>query len=180
MKSRLLPFAACCAFGLLAGCHAHRDAAPAATVVAPAASLPLRAPRAGLFTAGQPAQSDWQAIAARGVTTVVNLRTAKELEGRDEAAEVQAAGMRYVAIPVAGADGIDAANAARLHDALQSATGPVLVHCSSANRAGGLLALMAARNEGLPAEQAIALGRAAGMASTEARVRALLGLPAQP
>ena len=180
MTLRLVPFVVCCAFGLLAGCHPHRDAPALIAAVAPAASIPLRTPRPGLFTAGQPAPSDWQAIAARGVSTVVNLRTDKEMEGRDEAAEVQAAGMRYVAIPVAGADGLDDASAVRLRDALQAAPGPVLVHCSSANRTGGLLALMAARGEGLPAERAIALGRAAGMASTETRVRALLGVPAQP
>ena len=53
----------------------------------------------------------------------------------------------------------------------------LLVHCHSGNRAGGLLALMAARDEGLPAEQALALGRDAGMTSTEARVRAQLQVP---
>lgn len=177
MKSRLTLLVACCAFGLLAGCHAHRGAAAPVAAVAPAASIELHAPREALLTSGQPAPSDWQAIAARGVTTVVNLRTAKEMEGRDEAAEVQAAGMRYVSIPVAGADGVDEANAMRLREALQAATGPVLVHCASGNRVGGLLALMAARNEGMPAEQAIALGRSAGMTSTEARVRAALEMP---
>jgi uncharacterized protein (TIGR01244 family) len=101
------------------------------------------------------------------------------MRGRDEAAEVRAAGMRYVAIPVAGADGIDEANARRLGEALRAADGPVLVHCASGNRAGGLLALLAAR-EGMPAEQALALGRAAGMTGTEARVRAALAVPAAP
>ena len=179
MKTSASRLAAFCAFGVLLGCaHAPaNDPAAAVAVATPAASIELRQPRAGLFTAGQPAAGDWQAIAARGVTTVVNLRTPKEMEGRDEAAEVAAAGMRYVAIPVAGADGIDDANAARLRDALQAAHGPVLVHCHSGNRAGGLLALMAARDEGLPAEQALALGRDAGMTSTEARVRAQLQVP---
>ena len=180
MQSRLIPLAASCALALLGACHAQRDAAPAAVVAVPVAGIELREPRPELFTAGQPAPSDWAAIAARGVTTVVNLRTPQEMGGRDEAAEVQAAGMRYVSIPVAGADGIDAANADALGAALRSAQGPVLVHCASGNRVGGLLALMAVREEGASAEQAIALGRAAGMASTESRVRALLGAPASP
>lgn len=163
---------------LVACAHAPTgDAGGGAAAVLPATSVALRQPRAGLLTSGQPSPNDWQAIAARGVTTVVNLRTQKEMEGRDEAAEVAAAGMRYVTIPVAGADGIDDANAVRLRDALHAANGPVLVHCHSGNRAGGLLALMAARDEGLPAEQAIALGRAAGMTGTEARVRELLQVP---
>lgn len=181
MKISACVLAATGAMGLLAGCaHAPPGAAldrAVAAAVAPDGAVELRQPRAGVYTAGQPAQGDWKAIAARGVTTVVNLRTPKEMEGRDEAAEVAAAGMRYVAIPVAGADGIDAANATLLHDVLRAANGPVLLHCHSGNRAGGLLALMAAQEDGMPAEQALALGRAAGMIGTEPRVRELLQVP---
>ena len=179
MKTSTHMLAVACALAMAACAHApaEKGVRPATDAPDAATSVQLRQPRPGLYTAGQPAPGDWQAIAARGVTTVVNLRTPKEMEGRDEAAEVAAAGMRYVAIPVAGADGIDDANAARLRDALQAANGPVLVHCHSGNRAGGLLALMAARDEGLPAEQALALGRDAGMTSTEARVRAQLQVP---
>ena len=165
-----------CVLGLLTACQSRpvvRDAAAAS------AGIELREPRPGLFTAGQPGAGDWRGIAARGVTTVVNLRTASEMQGRDEAAEVRAAGMHYIEIPVAGAEGITDANARLLRDALTAAGGPVLVHCASANRAGGLLALSEARYGGAAPEQAIALGRKAGMASTEARVRALLESPVE-
>ncbi len=173
LKTSVLAMA--CAFGLLTACQSRPIATdtPAAT-----AGIELREPRPGLYTAGQPAAGDWRAIAARGVTTVVNLRTGSEMQGRDEAAEVRAAGMHYIEIPVAGADGITDANARLLRDALAGSKGLVLVHCASANRAGGLLALSEARYGGTAPEQAIALGRKAGMASTEARVRALLGTPA--
>ena len=114
------------------------------------------------------------AIAARGVGTVIDLRAPGELKDRDEAAEVRAAGMRYVAIPVAGAGGIDDANAKILRAALDAADGPVLVHCASGNRAGGLLALMQARSGAMTTEAALAFGRSAGMTSTEARVKELL------
>lgn len=173
LKTSVLVFA--CALGLLSGCQSQ----PVAKVASAAAiaGIELREPRLGLYTAGQPAAGDWEAIAARGVSTVVNLRTAAEMQGRDEAAEVRAAGMRYIEIPVAGADGITEANARLLRDALAGSKGPVLVHCASANRAGGLLALAEARYGDAATEQAIALGRKAGMASTEARVRALLETP---
>lgn len=159
---------------------AHAPAATTATTApatAATASVPgvnLREPRSGLFTAGQPAATDWQAIRARGIGTVVNLRTDGELNERDEAAEVQAAGMRYISIPVAGAEGIDAAKASQLHAVLAAADGPVLVHCASGNRVGGLLALMQARSGAMTPEQALDFGRKAGMVSTEARVRQLL------
>ena len=156
------------AAALATGC-AH--APPAAT------SVPLLQPLPGLYTAGQPAAGDWAAIKARGVRTVVNLRLPGELKGRDEAAEVRAAGLRYVSIPVAGAGGIDDANAKALRAALDAADGPVLVHCASGNRVGGLLALMQARSGTMTPEQALEFGRSAGMASTEARVRELLVAP---
>ncbi len=165
-------FVLACALALLAGCQTHRAAlAPA---VMPATSIELRAPSPGLYTAGQPAADDWAAIAARGVGTVIDLRAPGELKDRDEAAEVRAAGMRYVAIPVAGAGGIDDANAKILRAALDAADGPVLVHCASGNRAGGLLALMQARSGAMTTEAALAFGRSAGMTSTEARVKELL------
>lgn len=162
-----------------AGCmHATRSPGVAEAPHA-ATSIPLRQPRPGVLTAGQPEAGDWKAIAGRGVSTVVNLRMPGELAGRDVAAEVDAAGMRYVSIPVEGAGGLTHANALLLRAALASAVGPVLVHCASGNRAGALLALDAA-TDGLSAEQALELGRAAGMTSTEPRVRELLGLPPAP
>jgi len=163
------------AIPLLAACaHATQPEASIPAASMPAAGIALREPRPGLFSAGQPAPTDWQAIHARGVGTVVNLRTPEEMRGRHEAVEVRAAGMRYVSIPVAGMDGVDDANADALREALRNAQGAVLVHCASGNRAGGLLALEQARSGGMPPEEALAFGRSAGMTGTEARVRSLL------
>ncbi len=171
--------------GLLAGCARPAPEAAAesarthavATASAPL-SIALHAPREGLYSAGQPAESDWAGIAARGVTTIINLRPASEMQGRDEASEVRAAGMRYVEIPVADGASITRANARKLHEAIGSANGtPVLVHCASANRSGGLLALAMASEQAMPAERALAFGRAAGMKGTEAAVQAVLATP---
>lgn len=141
---------------------------------APATSVPLLQPLPGLYTAGQPAPTDWAALKALGVRTVVNLRTPAELQGRDEATEVRAAGLAYVEIPVAGADGINPDTARALHTALAPAHDGVLVHCASGNRAGALLALEQAEHHGLPKDAALALGRKAGMTSTEAKLRQVL------
>ena len=168
-RRRPMHWIALAALALLAGC-----ASVAPTAMAPGLQLIEALP--GLYTSGQPAPGDWSAIAARGVATVVNLRTADELAGRDEAAEVRAAGLRYVQIPVAGADGITADNARRLHDALSPDHGQVLVHCASGNRAGALLALEQAGFHGVPADATLALGRKAGMTSTEPRLRQALGI----
>ena len=137
---------------------------------------PLREPRAGWFTAGQPSAQAWPALKARGIGTVINLRPAEELAGRDEAAEVGASGLDYVALPVAGAADVTTANADALWARLQQVRGPVLVHCASGNRVGALLAIGAARGGGMAPEQALAFGREAGLTSLEPRVREVLGL----
>lgn len=154
------------------------SAAPASTVEGQAVAGPelagLRQPRPGLYTGGQPAADAWAAMATAGVATVINLRPDAELAGRDEAGEVRAAGMSYHQIPVAGAGDLSAEKADRLWQLIQDAKGPVVVHCASGNRVGGLLAIALARHGGVERDNALQLGRDAGMASAEARAREVL------
>lgn len=137
-----------------------------------------RQPLPRVYSAGQPEPGEWAAIAAQGVTTVVDLRPDAERPGRDEAAEVRAAGLDYRQVPVAGPQGLTPDAAHALWQAIEAAPGKVLVHCASGNRAGALLAIAAAREGGMAPEQALAVGREGGMTGTEARVREVLGLPA--
>lgn len=134
----------------------------------------LRTPRPGLCTCGQPGQGAWGPLQRAGVSTVVNLRPQAELEGRDEAAEVAAAGLAYLHIPVRDADDLTREAAAALQKILISSPPNVLVHCSSGNRAGALLALADAWYGSGDVENALALGRDAGMTALEPSVRALL------
>ncbi len=138
----------------------------------------FRTPRPGLMTAGQPAPADWETLAALGTRTVVNLRTAEEMAGRDEAAEASASGLTHVALPVDGAAGVTRDKATVLWSLVEDAPGTLLVHCASGNRVGALLAVGAATEGGMPLEEAIAFGRSAGLDSLEPRVRELLATPA--
>lgn len=52
----------------------------------------------------QPGLGAWGSLARAGVRTVVNLRPESELPGRDEAAEVVAAELAYLHIPIRDAD----------------------------------------------------------------------------
>lgn len=182
-------------------CHRHRSPVACALLVAilslstlpPAGAAPplprdaimqtessiphFRTPRADLMTAGQPAGEDWTTIATLGARTVVNLRTPEEMAGRDEAAETAAAGLTYVALPVDGAAGVTRDKAALLWSLVEGAPGTLLVHCASGNRVGALLAVGAATRGGMDVEEAIALGRSAGLDSLEPRVRELLAVP---
>src|SRR5690606_31751293 len=112
----------------------------------------------------------WQAAADNGITTVINLRPQAEMDGRDEAVEVAAAGLAYFELPVAGAGDVTIDNARRLEELIAQAPGPVLVHCASGNRVGALLALAEVDARGVGADQALAFGRSAGLGSLESRV----------
>lgn len=129
----------------------------------------------GLLTAGQPAPSQWAELEARGVTTVINLRTADEMkiEGRDEVAETQAEGLAYDAVAVAGVAEITLAKADEVLALVDAAPGATLVHCSAGSRSASIVALIAWRR-GMSVDEAIAVGKAAGMTGTEDRVRAIL------
>lgn len=154
---------------LLAACAS----VPPDTAQQAAPPLRLFTPLPEVFTAGQPGAEDWRGIAAKGVTTVINLRLPEELEGRDERSEVANAGMAYVEVPVAGAKGLSMEKAQELRAAILASDGPVLVHCAAGNRAGALLALSLAQ-AGMTDDAAMEIGRAAGMTAAEETVREVL------
>lgn len=184
MTSKSLPLACILVAAAMSGWQTDAKAAEPATVATPAPAdegLPrLRHVRDDLWVSAQPALEAWRRLQAGGTTTVVNLRPDAELEGRDERTEVEAAGLAYHHIPVAGTDDLTQENASRLWTLLEAADGRVLAHCASGNRVGALLALGAAQKGGMSPADALAFGKSAGLASPalEAEVRVRLGLPA--
>lgn len=145
----------------------------------PAELLPNgRQPFHGVLVGGQPSDEQLAAIAVSGVSMVINLRPPGEPGAGGEARKVEELGMKYVSIPVAGPEDLNAANARLLHDALAEAELPVVVHCASGNRVGGLFALRAHVVEGVGAEEALRLGLDAGLTGLEPAAREALGLPA--
>jgi uncharacterized protein (TIGR01244 family) len=139
----------------------------------------LRTPRPGLCTCGQPGPGAWVPLARAGVSTVVNLVPDDEMPDRVEADEVRAAGLVYVHIPVRDANDLTPNAARRLQDVLLNSPVSVLVHCATGNRAGALLALGDAWFGSRDIENALALGRYAGMQSLEPTVRVLLAQSAR-
>ena len=99
-----------------------------------------------------------------GIQTVINLRRLQELEqiDFDEPAVVEALGMRYVNIPIT-LDGFSATDVDRFAAVLAETKGPVLLHCGSSNRAGGMWAAYLARHRSLDLDEAIRLGKTAGL-----------------
>lgn len=125
-----------------------------------------------LYSAAQPTEAEFAALASKGVRTIINLRHPSEATDFDEATAVAAAGMRYVAIPIAGSQDLTRETVARFSQELAKAQtcGPVLVHCASANRVGALIALEHAWEQGLTVDTALTAGRAAGLAGLEPAV----------
>lgn len=124
-------------------------------------------PKPGLHTGGQPSKEDLARLKSEGVRTVIDLRGPQEDRGYDEATEARALGLTYITLPIAGKDDVSPANAKALDDLLKAQDGDVLLHCASGNRVGALLALGAVQIEGVSKEEALALGRAAGLKSLE-------------
>ena len=135
-----------------------------------AQQLPNRAdPLEGITTSGQPDAEALEQLAIQGYTTIIDLRGPDEDRTFDEPAAVEELGMDYISLPVVGAGGVTFENAALLDRLLSEAAGPVLLHCSSGNRSGALLALRAKLN-GADDDAALALGRGAGLTRLESVV----------
>lgn len=132
-------------------------------------------PHPHLFCGGQPSAEQLAEFAAQGGGCVVNLRPLAEMGGWDEGAAVTALGMEYVHIPVAGPEDLQREAAETLADAMRRYDEDhLLVHCASGQRVGALVALKAGWIDELPTEQALELGKKAGLQRLEPLVRALL------
>ena len=120
----------------------------------------------GVFFGGQPTADAFHTAQKRGIKVIINLRSHSEMKALDfdEPALVQALGMDYVAIPITP-DTFSTEDADRLKDELLETTGPVLIHCASSNRVGALWAMYLRRHRGVPVDDAIELGRRAGLRS---------------
>ena len=134
-----------------------------------------RMPAEGVLTGGQPTAEQLETLAELGYKTVINLRAPQE-SGSTDPTQVESLGMRYVSLPITQTSEIDETGGQKLAEALASAERPVVVHCGSGNRVGALFAMKGFYVDGLTAEEALALGRAAGVTRLEPVVRQQLGL----
>ena len=169
MKNRYLTFVLL-AF-LVSGCRGatpepstQTDAAVASEPASSVAIRNARTPARNLLTGGQPTEEQIREIAAAGYQTVVNLRPHDEEGAWDEGPLLTELGVRYVHIPVAGGGAVTRENAEKLAKILDDEGAyPLVVHCASGNRVGGLMALKAFHLDGEDNEAALQIGREAGM-----------------
>jgi uncharacterized protein (TIGR01244 family) len=117
-----------------------------------------------VFISGQPTEQALRDLHAKGVTTVVNLRTPEEMKSRvsfDEAALVKNLGMEYVYVPVRGNAEFPYSPAAvkSFADAMAGAKGKVLLHCTVAWRASHLWAAYLIQYRDVPVAKALGQAR---------------------
>ncbi len=135
--------------------------------------------RPHIATAGLLRDGGLAEVKALGFTTIIDLRTPPEGTALEKA-EVEAAGLRYLNIPVG--KGAPSDKQVREFGALiEDATNyPVLVHCVSANRVGAMWTLYRVM-KGIPFPIAVEEGRTVGLKpKRENAVRARLGQPSLP
>jgi uncharacterized protein (TIGR01244 family) len=146
---------------------ARITAVAAPTILDTAGLFQDRAARLGedVFVTGQPTERALRELHQQGVTVVVNLRTPEEMTRNvkfDEPALVAELGMRYVFLPVRGTGEYPYSpeTLARFAEAVRTANGKVLLHCTIAWRASHLWAAYLIKEVGLPVEAALANARA--------------------
>ncbi|MFT5295115.1 MAG: hypothetical protein ACI9YH_001125 [Colwellia sp.] len=122
---------------------------------------------------GQPSENDLVILSKRGIKTVINLRGDGEFNDFNEKAKVEALGMNYISIPIAGASGINNENLNLFSKAIENQE-QAFIHCASGNRVGAMFALDAHFNHHKSLEEAITVGKKSGLTRLESTVRKVI------
>ncbi|HEX8560896.1 MAG TPA: protein tyrosine phosphatase family protein [Pyrinomonadaceae bacterium] len=127
-----------------------------------------------LATGGQPSLQAFGKLAGHGFRSVLNLRAASEgVDLEKERAAVEAAGMRYLHVPVAGG----APRAEQADEFIRlvgdEANHPMFVHCATANRVGALMLVYRVLEHGWSEEAALEEAERIGLRSAELKRFAL-------
>jgi uncharacterized protein (TIGR01244 family) len=183
-RSIRVPAAALLVLALVACGAAEETAQAADTEVGPTPTLAdatavglrnAKMPLEGLVTGGQPTQAQVAELVSAGFDHFISLRLASE-DGAGWEESGVASGATFARLPISGGADLTRENVEALDRLLGEAEGDeTVLYCASGNRVGALLALRAAWIQGMPAEEAMALGRAAGMTRLETTVGELLG-----
>ena len=124
-----------------------------------------------IFIAGQPTEAGLRELKAKGVTTIVNLRTPPEMArvNFDEPALARELGMTYVYLPVRGDSTMPytQGTVTKFADAVSHAKGKVLLHCTVAWRASHLWAAYLIDERHVDVETALANARAINLDDTD-------------
>ncbi len=125
----------------------------------------------GIFLAGQPDESGFQAAKVGGLKTVINLRHDGETE-LNEKQVVEDLGLNYVHLPWNGAEELTDKIFDEVRESLKSAEKPILLHCKSANRVGAVWLPFRVLDEGVGVEKAVEEAKIVGLKKAEYEAKA--------
>lgn len=114
-------------------------------------------------TGGQPRIEHFAKLKADGVKAVLNLRQPTEHRAEEEKAAVEAAGLKYINIPVSFREPSDTQVDEFLKITDAEANRPMFIHCTAAVRVGAFWAIRRALRDAVPIDAAIEEGRKVGM-----------------
>lgn len=118
-----------------------------------------------LTVSGQPSEQEIQALADEGFKSVVNFRTEGEedqpLSPDAEAKKVKDAGLEYLHVPVS-MDAMSGNLVDQFRARYQTLPAPVFAHCKSGKRAGAMMMMHVAVEQGMSGEQAIEQAKSMG------------------
>lgn len=118
---------------------------------------------AHLYRSAQPDGPALEALARRGVKTIINLRMPGDIDPAEEAF-ARGHGIQYLSVPLSGFRAPTDEQIARVLDLIERSTGPVLVHCKyGADRTGTVVALYRMRRQGWSLDEALAEAKRYGI-----------------
>lgn len=116
-----------------------------------------------IFLASQPSEEDFAHAKDQGIKTVVTYRKEGEIEW-DEEAVVTNLGMEFVAIPWNGPEELTDEVFDETRELLKDESKqPLLLHCGSANRVGGVWIAYRVLDDGLTIDQAVEEAKTVGL-----------------
>ena len=120
-----------------------------------------------IFRGAQPSAEGFQSLAKTGVKVVIDLRPAAEHSTAEEARAVEAAGMRYVNVPIKSRTTPSNEQMGNIM-ALFNSGEPVFVHCHAGkDRTGAVIACYRIAHDGWKSDHALNEARSFGMGSTQ-------------
>jgi uncharacterized protein (TIGR01244 family) len=117
-----------------------------------------------VFIGGQPDEKILKWFSEKGVTTVINNRTAPENEKQtdekfDEQEYVEELGMKYVNIPLGGKDGYTPEAVEKFASAINESQGKILIHCTMGGRACHLWSAYLVKYKNYSVDDALLVGK---------------------
>jgi len=91
---------------------------------------------ANIYFSGQPSSKDWAHLKSQGFTHIINIREAKEIDGKMEKETIQSQGMIYSHIPMNAKKPLTKGYVQSVTKAVMThrKKGKTLIHCGSGNR----------------------------------------------